>query len=143
MKTLTLLLVLNVFLTAFPQDEKLPGNIETAFMSRYPKVTSYDWNFKDELYNIEFYKNGSMFTCVMGKDGNWMETAEVVSDDEAPALLKSYIQKNYPSGSLSYTEKVESANMNFFRVSLDNNGESYIVKSDMDGKNIVVTKEEE
>lgn len=145
MKTISLLLLMNVFLSAFPQVEEIPKKIETAFKSKYPDVTNYDWNYKGEVYNIEFYKNSSMFTCVIREDGNWIETAEVISDSDAPELLKNYIKKNYPSGAISYTEIVESAkNGNFFRVNLDNNnGESFVVRSDKDGKNIVVTKAEE
>ena len=78
-----------------------------------------------------------MYSAVFKTDGTWLETAEMISDMDLPASLRDYIRKNYPQGSISYSEKVQSNDKTqFLRVNLDFKESSYIIRSNLDGTNI-------
>jgi len=73
-----------------------------------------------------------------------MIRALIISDFEVPAAVGDYLKKNYPGGSISYSEKVEKNDRTyFFRVNFYHKDLSYILESDLNGKNIRVREVEE
>jgi hypothetical protein len=113
--------------------------VQTAFSGRYPGMSVDSWTTSDSLYSLDFYKGGTMYTAVFKEDGAWLETSEIISDMDLPAPLQDYIKKNYPQGSISYSEKVEESNKSrFLRVTLDYRESTYIIRSNLDGTNIRV-----
>ena len=139
MKTVIFFALLGISLTARCQDNKVPEKVDSAFKTKYPETKVDDWSLENSYYSFEFYKRGSMFTAVFNKDGVWIETAEVISDMSLPASLQAYIKKNYPSGSISYCEDVETHDStHFLRVNLVSNLKAVVIRSDRDGNNISV-----
>lgn len=143
MKSIVLFFLLFASVIVYPQDETLPQAIGTAFKAKYPEARLDNWIVRDQLYYVDFtLKNGS-YTSAFKEDGMWIETSEVISDYDIPAPLQNYISKNYPSGNISYCERVEApGSSGFIRVNLYNNTENYVIQSDSNGANIKVSKEE-
>jgi hypothetical protein len=132
-------ILLSICLSVASQADSLPENVKSVFNSKYPGLSIDDWSFSDNLYSIDFYKGGTMYTAVFKADGIWIETSEIISDMDLPAPLQDYVKKNYPNGSISYSEKVEGSDKtHFLRVTIFFNESSYIIRSDLDGKNIKV-----
>jgi hypothetical protein len=135
--------LLSICLSVASQAGNLPESVQTGFNGKYPGMVVDSWTASDGLYSLDFYKGGTMYTAVFKEDGAWLETSEIISDMDLPAPLKDYIKKNYPQGSISYSENVEEGNRTrFLRVTLDYMGSTCIIRSNTDGKNIRVQEAE-
>ena len=89
----------------------------------------------NNIYEIEFYQSGDMFTALFDKDGNWIETGVVIADGELPVNFQQELNKKYADAEIIYSEKVvTSNNISFFRVFIETPDTSLIIKSSPDGK---------
>lgn len=144
MKKIFFLAFVFVFFTANAQDDQLPEKIEQAFMNKYVGSKIDNWTINKELFYIEFYIKGDMYTSVFNEEGQWKETSEVISDTDIPTPLKEFIKRNYPKGEISYSEKVERENTaSYFRINYSINENFIIIKSDINGNNIKVLENDD
>jgi len=117
------------------QTDDLPQKVNDAFYSKYPKARDVIWKTDSKIYEIEFYQSGDMFTALFDKDGNWIETGVVITDEELPVNFQQELNKKYPDAEIVYSEKVvTSNNISFFRVFIETQDTSLIIKSSPDGK---------
>ncbi len=140
MKKILLFLIFSVSLFAYGQNEQLPESILHSFNVKFPQVKSFDdWEFAGEVYSIDFYRAGTMYTARFNNEGVWIETGEIISDSDIPSGLQSYAKKNYPGLPICYCEKVEKSGKQFlYRVCIRNDTEEIFITSDLSGKNIMV-----
>jgi hypothetical protein len=141
MKTLVIILFGLMVCPLYAQDDILPANIDEAFRVKYPKASDLEWRLEGDLYIMEFYRGGTMYTGVFNNNGDWIETAEVIADTDIPMAVQNYIKSKYPDSAVSYSEKVEAAgNKSFYRVNLEDPNGTFVVKSDLTGGNIQLEK---
>jgi len=143
MKNLIAFAFLFACVIAYTQDENLPQIVETAFKNKYPTSKLDSWRVDNDLYYLDFYIKTNSYTSVFDKKGGWVETSEIISDFDIPVILQDYITDTYPDGRISYCEKVETKDSScFFRVSLYNNEEFFVIESNNKGTNIKIIKHE-
>ena len=126
------------------QDEELPEKVVQSFREKYPASRQEGWWLENNLFHIDFSSNGHYYTALFDGAGEWKETAQIISEMDLPQSLKNYIRANFPSGTISYCEEMESNDLKkFLRVNLFNQGNVLlIICSDRDGKNITLQKPE-
>lgn len=137
MKKLLLFVILSLGLSAYGQDDQLPDSILHSFNMKFPQVKSFDyWELENEVYSIDFYRGGTMYTARFDTKGVWIETGEIISDSDIPSALLAYAKKNYPEQPVCFSEKVEKSDQRFYRICLRNVTEEIYITSDLSGKNI-------
>lgn len=138
-KLWTLVLVLACF-TGYAQEGDPPLEVKSAFDIKYQEARLDNWWMENELYYFDYYKNGGSYTAVFDQQGEWLETAETISELEVPGDVNEYIRSNFPTGKICICEKVESVeNQKFLRVTLIEKGNvSRVVRADLDGTNIAM-----
>jgi hypothetical protein len=62
MKTLVIILFGLMVCPLYAQDDILPANIDEAFRVKYPKASDLEWRLEGDLYIMEFYRGGTMYT---------------------------------------------------------------------------------
>ena len=133
------LLIFSVLMLNAKTDD-LPQSVYNALYNKYPKARDVIWKTDNNIYEIEFYQSGDMFTALFDNEGNWIETGVVIADSDIPANLQQELNKKYPDATIIYSEKVNtSTNTNFFRVFIETADTSLIIKSSPDGKISEVT----
>jgi len=140
MKRLLLIVLILECISGYSQPKELPGDIDSAFKTKYTDSRIAGWWVENEMYYIDFTRQGGSFIAVFDQQGTWKETAETISEMDIPADLRSYIRTNYPSGTISYCEEVEAPGMQkCLRVNIIDAGNiERVIRSDRDGTNIVV-----
>jgi hypothetical protein len=135
MKRIIISLLMISVLMLNAQTDNLPQKVNDAFYGKYPKARDLIWKIDNNIYEIEFYQSGDMFTALFDKDGNWIETGVVIADGELPVNFKQELNKKYADAEIIYSEKVvTSNNISFFRVFIETPDTSLIIKSSPDGK---------
>lgn len=143
MKKIIVLALLFSCMFAYPQEEKLPQSVETAFKNKYPTSKLESWKVDNNLYYLDYSIKTNSYTSVFDKKGVWIETSEIISEFDIPTQLQDYVTDNYPDGRISYCEKVEIvSSSDIIRVNLFNNGKLIVIQSDKNGANIKIIKEE-
>ncbi|MBN1598043.1 MAG: PepSY-like domain-containing protein [Bacteroidales bacterium] len=143
MKNIILFAFLILSVTLYAQNEFFPQKIESAFKSKYPNTKIDNWYGENDLFFVEFYLNGSFCTAVFDNEGLWKETSEVISELDLTSVLQEYVSNNFPYGIISYCEKVETnSSESFIRINIENNNKTVVLKSDYEGKNIEILKNE-
>jgi len=140
MKKLWTMVLMLVGISGYAQPENLPVEVGSAFLAKYNKAKTIDWWVENQQYYIDFVLGGGSYFAVFDQQGGWIETAETISEMEIPAELRGYIRSHFSSGSICICEKVENAQMQkFLRVSLiDADNVEHVLRSDLDGNNIVL-----
>ncbi len=139
MKTFFIISILLLSYKLPAQEDVLPAKVEEAFYSKYSKVSGLEWNIDNNMYILEYYRGGTLFTSIYDKSGIWIETAEVIADTDIPIVLQQYLKTDYPTAGISYSEKVETSDQKyFFRVNLEDSNGIIVVRSDLAGQNIQV-----
>ena len=135
MKTILFLILMGFTMALTAQDENLPEAVKAAFDAKYTKVSGLEWRTDDgEIYKLEFYRAGIMFSCLFDRNGLWIETSEIIADTDIPLKLQSYLHSTFPDASISYAEKVETSDSRqFYRVNMIENDQEFVVKSDING----------
>lgn len=102
-------LILFSLLTFTVWGVNVPSAVKTAFTKSFPQVKNVSWELEDStLYEAEFKQNGKEFSVVYDKDGIWLETAEEIKFEEAPAALKAYKDSLYTVWHIQELEIIES-----------------------------------
>lgn len=122
----------------------LPEKVVQSFREKYPASRQEGWWLENNLFHIDFSSKGHYYTALFDGEGEWKETAEIISEMDIPQVLQDYIRANFPSGNISYCEEVENNELkNFIRVNLFDQGNVLvIICCDRGGKNITVQKPE-
>ena len=140
MKQLWTIALILVCIAGYTQPGDLPPEVGSAFKAKYEDARIGDWWEENQLYHIDFIFKGGSYFAVFDLQGTWIETAETISEFAVPAALREYIRSHFPSGTICYCEKVESSDLKqFLRVSLIDKGNvDRVIRSDLDGNNIMV-----
>lgn len=109
MKKLLLFVILSLGLSAYGQDDQLPDSILHSFNMKFPQVKSFDyWELENEVYSIDFYRGGTMYTARFDTKGVWIETGEIISDSDIPSALLAYAKKIIRSSRFVSAKKLKS-----------------------------------
>ena len=128
---------------AYPQEDKLPQNIQTAFTNKYPKTKIDDWRLDGSLYYIDHSAKANSYTAVFDKNAAWLETSEVITDSDIPAQVKEFLKTYFPENEISFCENVQTVNArNLIRVNIFSNEKFIVIQSESNGSNIKVIKEQ-
>lgn len=140
MKKIWTILMIMACLKGYAQEGDLPGAVKSAFENKYQDVRIESWWVENQLFYMDFNFQGGSYTTVFDEQGSWKETAETISEFMIPGELREYIRSNFPSGSICFCEKVETPDkQQYLRVTLIDQGNvDRILRSDMEGKNIVL-----
>jgi len=134
MKRIIILLLTFSVLMLNAQTDDLPQKVNDALYKKYPNARDVNWKTNNNIYEIEFYQSVDMFTTLFDKEGIWIETGVVIADSELPVNLQHELNKKYPDAAIIYSEKViTSSSINFFRVFIETEDASLIVKSSLGG----------
>ncbi len=140
MKNVLVIIMVLVSISGYAQEKKLPPGVDSAFHAKYADTRIASWWVEEESYFLDFSLKGHSYIAAYDTKGNWIETAEIISEFEIPQAMRDFIKKKYPSAQMSYCELVEKAGVNkFFRANLLDKGYVlHVICCDKDGKNIVV-----
>ncbi|HAF29452.1 MAG TPA: hypothetical protein DCG75_10435 [Bacteroidales bacterium] len=139
MKKIVFLLLVSLSATIYAQDDNLPESITKAFSDKFPNLKIDNWTSNNEQFYIEFYLKGTFYTSVFDEKGQWIETSEIISDSDIPPQLKDYLNRNYSSGEIAYSEKVENPkSVYFIRVNYSLNDQNIIIKCNLNGSKIEI-----
>ncbi len=109
------------------QTEQLPDKIREAFDARFPGAKNMDWYLTNENYSIEFDQKGDSYTVIYSREGDWKETAIVISDLDIPSTVTGSVNKQCPGNELAYAESVENDKGNkFYRIHCFNEKADFI-----------------
>lgn len=137
MKTLITMAIALVFAFSMAQEPVLPDVVKTKFEIKYPESKLDDWWFENHLYHISYTYHPYSYTAVFDTLGLWQETSELISDFDIPAGMKNYLKEKYPSGTISYCEKVQTKDdLKFIRVNFYDKNQILIFHCDNTGRNI-------
>lgn len=142
MKLIWTILLLVASATGYTQEGELPPAVKSAFDTKFPATKISDWWLDNESYYLDFNFKGGSFIAIFNDQGAWLETAETISELDIPGEVNAYILSHYPSGRISFCEKVESPEKQLYlRVTLlDAENVCCVLSADLQGKNIVVEK---
>ena len=94
-KTFFSLLAALICTSVFTQDEELPAKVGNVFKLKYPEAKSIYWYPTENCYKIEFEISQDTYTAIYSENGNWIETAKVISDSEVPDKAIQAVKKTY------------------------------------------------
>lgn len=137
MKTLITLAFILASALSVAQKPVLPDVVKTNFDIKYPESKLDDWWFENDQYHVNYTYHPYSYTAVFDTLGNWQETSELISDFDIPAGMKNYLREKYPSGTISYCEKVETKDdLRFIRVNFYDKNQFIIFQCDNAGRKI-------
>lgn len=137
MKSLMAIPLILACVVSYAQIDKLPEVVETTFKAKYPKAKLDDWWSEHEQYHINYSISPDSYTGVFDSTGIWQETSEIISDFDIPETMKNYLNQKFPSGKISFCEKVETKeSLRFIRVNFYDQNQPCIIICDTSGKNI-------
>jgi hypothetical protein len=124
------------------QEDPLPEKVNNSFYAKYPKADYVSWYADDFTCRIDFEIVPDNYTATYTKDGAWLETSQIISDQDIPQAVLSVITGQYPESELSYAEYIENNNNEkYYRINVYSENAFTTISLTGDGK--ILTKEEE
>ncbi len=129
------------------EAKDLPMTVMNAFKKGYPD-TKIDraWTEKQgdmTVYDVKIMQGDKPMTVVYDKDGNLVETREMIKPTMLPADVTSTVKKAYPNCTMERAEKIMRGKTVEYGVRFRQKGEGYSMVYSPEGKMIRSQKMEE
>lgn len=113
----------------------VPPQVQMDFEKRYPNSEVTNLFTSEELYTIEFDRNGKHYTTFYDTQNNWVKTNEEIAYDELPQQAKrSFMGTPYSDYSVDEVNIVRRGNEpEYYQLSIQNKGTSRNLYFDSEG----------
>lgn len=113
MKT-SLLVVSAILISAFTSaqninKDKVPANVKSTFTSKFPSAKNAKWEKEKENYEVSFLMEKTEQSALLDATGKLIETEIVISRNQLPKNIESYLASHYPSKKITETSKITDA----------------------------------
>lgn len=144
MKNLLVLSLLFVFLACTERDE-VPAAVLEAFTASHPNVTDVDWEPEDDgTYEVEFEFQDAEFAERYRADGQLIESATELDEQQLPVAVMQSIARQYPDYEIEDVDQLTSADGRIsYRIELEGDDLEMDVIFNADGSLVDVQAEED
>lgn len=118
------------------EASQVPPTITSSFDSKYEGVQNADWSMENEVYKAKFDKEGKEMHAEFSPEGEWLETATIVKEEDLPASASEFITQNYAEFEIEKSKKIETAEETTYMVKVKNDTEEASLYFDENGNNI-------
>ncbi|WP_223560489.1 PepSY-like domain-containing protein [Chryseobacterium lathyri] len=91
------------------QQKDVPASVQKGFQKQFPTAREIKWEKEDGNYEAGFRIKGTETSVVITPSGNILETETEISSNSLSALIKAYINKNYPNQNIKGAAKITDA----------------------------------
>lgn len=112
---------------------EVPRSVQDAFARLYPQITTYNWEHRPEGIVATFVDEEGLKKAFFSSDGHWIETRNRMAQDQLPAPVQTFIQRNYQGATISFAGRVYNPNGVWYRVESELSDRVVLKNLDTDG----------
>ena len=133
----------NIFSNEDESSIEVPKVVLDAFATKYANAKSIEWEKENTIYIAEFKLDNVEFEAEFDMDGFWMQTEKEVDVKDLPAAVIAKINTDYPDFKIEEAEEVETSEITYFELEIENGEMEYEIGIDNSGKILFVEEEDE
>ncbi|TDH20897.1 hypothetical protein EXU57_21130 [Segetibacter sp. 3557_3] len=143
--TLSLLLAVTIFTSAFATDEIKKANAETkkvvqvnvrtlhTFRSEFGNPNDVEWSLKPDFARASFTVNNERLEAFFDVRGELIGTSKAVTIDQMPVNVKRVFAKRYADYTVKETIRFDGVDESSYYISAENGSKSVILKVSVTG----------
>lgn len=108
-------------IVAFAQDirsNEVPSLVLNSFHKTFPKALEEEWEFKNNLYKVEFEIDRNDHEAWLDNEGNIMKQKQDMQAKELPKAVSGTIKTNYKGYRIDDVEKIITGTKTVYKVEL-------------------------
>ena len=113
----------------------LPENVRSAFRLNFANAKNAIWNIEnDDKYLVEFMMNNEKSSAVFDDQGNLIESATEIRQNDLPATVQEVIKIEYPNYTVKKAEQRNSSGNITYRVEAEKDTAIQLLIFDIKGQ---------
>jgi len=85
----------------------VPTSIQTSFKGQYPDASSMNWRMKEDMYRVNFTRDGVKQMASYDASGKLLSSGSVVKETELPSAIGTSIKSSYAGRSIDEIYKID------------------------------------
>jgi len=85
----------------------VPNSIQTSFKGAYPDASSMNWRMKDDLYRVNFTRDGVKQMASYDASGKLVSSGSMVKETELPSAIGTSVKSAYAGRSIDEIYKID------------------------------------
>jgi len=105
----------------------LPSSIQTSFKGQYPDASSMSWRTKEDLYRVNFTRDGVKQMAAYDASGKLISSGTTVKETELPTAIGSSVKSAYAGRSVDEIYKIDKNGTSSYWITLKGSPETKIM----------------
>lgn len=100
-------------------ESKVPSVVKNALMTKYPDATDIEWEYKRQLYEVEFEVANTDYEAWIDSTGTLLKVEKDIAANEVPALVRKKIEEQFKNQTIDDAEEIIVQGKTYYRVELE------------------------
>jgi len=110
LKVLFTVAITSVMLSFCSAQEKVPQNVQDAFVKKFPTAKSVKWDKENDTeWEAEFKMDKMEYSANFMSNGTWKETEHEIAEKDIPGAVKQSLASNFAGYKIKEMEVSETA----------------------------------
>jgi hypothetical protein len=96
-----------------------PPELAAKFKADFPKASSVEWEFADNIYEVEFKVKSRYFTVYYEAKGSLLMIVEEIRRTELPDVVKNAAEAKYPKYRFEDIDKIRRGTEVFYKIEME------------------------
>ena len=105
----------------------LPASIQTSFSGQYPNASGSNWRMKDDLYRVNFTRDGVKQMASYDATGKMVSSGTMAKESDLPSAIGSSIKSSYAGRSIDEIYKIDKNGTSSYWITLKGSPETKIM----------------